>query len=276
MTCKTFILYRSNPKSEVMRSIWNGSISFGLVSIPVKLYSGSEERKFDLDMLDRHDYARIRYKKVNEVTGEEVEWKDIVKGYKQDDSYIVLEDEDFEMADAKKSKTIDIEEFIKEEDVPDVLFKKPYFLEPQKGGEKSYNLLKNALKDTGKLGVATFVMRAKENLCLVGVYKDALVLHVIRFADEMRDPGDLKLPDTKVSKKEVDMAKSLIEQYTEEFNFEKYKDVYNEQLLKIIKAKSSGKKTKVKKFESKPTPATDLMAQLKASLDKKKKKSKAS
>lgn len=240
------------------------------------MYSGSEERKLDLDMLDRKDHGRIRYKRVNENTGEEVEWKDIVKGYLKDDAYIVLEDEDFEKANMKKSKTIDIEEFIKEEDVPDVLFKKPYFLEPQKGGEKSYNLLKKALQETDKLGVATFVMRAKENLSLVGVYKDALVLHVIRFADEMRDPADLKLPDAKVSKKEVDMAKSLIEQYTEEFDFEKYKDIYNEQLLKIIESKTSGKKPKVEKFDSKPTPAKDLMAQLKASLEKKKKKSKAS
>lgn len=259
-----------------MRSIWNGSISFGLVTIPVKMYSGSEERKLDLDMLDKRDHARIRYKRVNETTGEEVDWKDIVKGYKQDEAYIVLEKEDFDKANMKKSKTIDIEEFIEEDEVADVLFKKPYFLEPQKDGGKSYNLLKNALKDTGKLGVATFVMRAKENLSLIGVYKDALVLHVIRFADEIRNPSDLNLPDVKVSKKEVEMAKSLIDQYTEEFDFEKYKDIYNEQLMKIIKAKSTGKKTPVEKFETKATPAKDLMAQLKASLEKKKKKKTAS
>ena len=210
------------------------------------------------------------------MTGEEVEWKDIVKGYRKDDSYIVLEKEDFDKANMKKSKTVDIDAFIEESEVADVLFKKPYFLEPQKDGEKSYNLLRDALKETGKLGVATFVMRAKENLSLIGVYKDALVLHVIRFADEIRDPSELKLPDVKVSKKEVDMAKSLIEQYTEEFKFEDFKDVYNDQLLKIIEAKGSGKKTKIEKFDSKPTPATDLMAQLKASLDKKKKKKKAS
>ena len=254
-----------------MRSIWNGSISFGLVTIPVKIYSASEDHKLDLDMLDSSDHARIRYKRVNENTGEEVQWKDIVKGYKQDDSYIVLSDEDFEQANAKKSKSIDIEEFISEEEVADVLFKKPYFLEPQKGGEKSYNLLKNALLETKKLGVATFVMRQKENLSLIGVYKNALVLHVIRFSDEIRNPDELKLPDTEVSKREIDMAKSLIEQYTEDFDFSKYKDVYNDQLLEIIKAKSSGKKSKVEKFEAKPTPAKDLMAQLKASLEKKKK-----
>ena len=255
-----------------MRSIWNGSIQFGLVSIPVKLYSGSEDRKLDLDMLDRHDNARIRYKRVNEDTGKEVEWKDIVKGYKQGEKYVVLENEDFENANIKKSKTIDIEQFIEEEEVADVLFKTPYFLEPQKEGGKSYNLLREALKKTKKLGVATFVMRQKEHLSLIGLYKDILVLHVIRFADEIRDPGELKLPDTKVSKKEVDMAVSLIDQYTTSFSFDKFKDVYNDQLLKIIKSKSAGKKAKAYKYESKPTAASDLMDQLKASLEKKKSK----
>lgn len=254
-----------------MRSIWNGSISFGLVSIPVKLYSGSEDRKLDLDMLDRRDQGRIRYKRVNEDTGKEVEWKDIVKGFKKDDGYVVLEKEDFEKANMKKSKTIDIEEFIDESEVADVLFKKPYFLEPQKEGGKSYNLLRDALKKTGKLGVATFVMRQKEHLSLIGVYKDALVLHVIRFEDEIRDPGDLKLSKTSVKKKEVDMAVSLIEQYTTDFDFKKYKDVYNDQLMKIIDSKATGKKTEVEEFESEPTPSKDLMAQLKASLEKKKK-----
>jgi len=259
-----------------MRSIWNGSISFGLVSIPIKIYSASEDRKLDLDMLDVHDNARIRYKRVNEDTGKEVEWKDIVKGFKKDDSYVILEKEDFEKANMKKSKTIDIEEFVEEAEVNDLLFKSPYFLEPQKEGGKSYNLLRDALKKTGKLGVATFVMRQKEHLSLIGVYKNALVLHVIRFADEIRDPSDLKLPSTKVSKKEVDMALSLIENYTEPFKLEKYKDVYNKQLMKIINNKASGKKSRTKKVDTTPTQAGDLMAKLKASLEKKKKKSKAS
>jgi DNA end-binding protein Ku len=258
-----------------MRSIWNGSISFGLVSIPVKLYSASEDRKLDLDMLDRNDNARIRYKRVNEDTGKEVEWKDIVKGYKKNEDYIVLEKEDFENANLKKSKTIDIEEFVAEDDVAEVLYKKPYFLEPQKEGSKSYNLLRDALKKTEKLGVATFVMRQKEHLSLVGVYDKALVLHVIRFANEIREVKDLKLPTTKVAKKEVDMAISLIEQYTTEFEPDKFKDVYNDQLMKIIESKSTGKKPKPQKFKDEPTQAKDLMAKLKASLDKKK-KSKAS
>jgi DNA end-binding protein Ku len=256
-----------------MRSIWNGSINFGLVSIPIKLFSGSEARSLDLDMLDSHDGERIRYKRVNEKSGEEVAWKDIVKGYKKDDKYIILEKEDFENANMKKSKTIDIEQFVKEDEVSEMLFKKPYFIKPQKGGEKSYSLLRDALKSTLKLGVATFVMRQKENLCLIGLYKDALVLHVIRFEDEIKDTAALELPKIKATKKELDMAISLIEQYTETFGFSKFKDVYNEQLLKIIEAKSTGKITKSEKFESKPTEAKDLMAQLKASLEKRKKAS---
>ena len=255
-----------------MRSIWNGSISFGLVSIPVKLYSGSEDRRIDLDMLDKNDHARIRYKRVNEDTGKEVEWKDIVKGYKKDDGYVILEKEDFDQANMKKTKTIDIEEFIDEDEVSDVLFKKPYFLEPQKEGGKSYNLLLQALKKTGKLGVATFVMRQKEHLSLVGIYRDALVLHVIRFEDEIRNPGELKLTNTKVKAKEVDMAVSLIEQYTSDFDFKKYKDIYNDQLMKIIESKATGKKPKVEEYDSEPTQADDLMAKLKASLEKKKSK----
>ncbi|HZW78677.1 MAG TPA: Ku protein [Flavobacteriaceae bacterium] len=259
-----------------MRSIWNGSISFGLVTIPIKLYSASEERRVELDMLDSHDHARIRYKRVNEKTGKEVEWKDIVKGYLMDESYVILEDEDFDLANMKKSKTIDIEEFVEEDEVSEMLFKKPYFLEPQKEGGKSYNLLRDALKKTKKLGVATFVLRQKENLCLIGVYKEALVLHVIRFAEEIRDPAELKLPDTKVTKKEVDMALTLIEKYTEKFDLNKYKDVYNEQLMKIIESKSKGKKVKPQKVDTTPTAAEDLMAKLKASLENKKKQKKAS
>ncbi len=254
-----------------MRSIWNGSISFGLVSIPIKLFSGSEDRKLDLDMLDSHDGNRIRYKRVNEKTGKEVEWKDIVKGFKKDDKYIILEKEDFQNANMKKSKTIDIEQFIKADEVSDVLFKKPYFIKPQKEGGKSYILLRDALTKTKKLGVATFVMRQKEHLSLIGVYDGALVLHIIRFEDEIRETSELELPNEKAGKRELDMAISLIDQYTEKFDFDKFKDVYNEQLMKIIESKSTGTKSKLEKFESIPTPAKDLMAQLKASLEKRKK-----
>lgn len=256
-----------------MKSIWNGTLGFGLVNIPIKMYSASEDRKIDLDMLDSKDHARIRYQRINEISGKEVEWKNIVKGFKIDDKYIILEDEDFEQANAKKSKVVEIEAFVNEVDVADMLFKKPYFLEPQKGGGKAYNLLRDALKKTKKLGLATFVMRQKENLCLIGVHQDVLVLHVIRFSDEIRNPSDLKISTSKATKKEVEMAESLIKQYSEKFDLSKYKDQYNEQLMKVIKAKSKGKKAVVKKFEPEKTPSKDLMAQLKASLEKRKKAS---
>ena len=224
-------------------------------------------------MLDAKDHERIRYQRINEKSGKEVEWKNIVKGFKLDDKYIILEDEDFDQANSKKSKVIEIDAFVNEVDVADMLFKKPYFLEPQKGGGKAYNLLRDALKKTKKLGLATFVMRQKENLCLIGIYKTALVLHVIRFSDEIRSPEDLKISTSKATKKEVEMAESLIKQYSEKFDLSQYKDQYNEQLMKVIKAKSKGKKAVVKKFEPEKTNSKDLMAQLKASLEKRKKAS---
>jgi DNA end-binding protein Ku len=256
-----------------MKSIWNGAIVFGLVNIPIKMYSASESRRLDLDMLDSSDHARIRYIRVNEGSGKEVEWKDIVKGFKINDKYVVLEDEDFEKADAQKSSTVEIEAFVDQVEVSALLFKKPYFLEPQKEGGKAYNLLRDALKKSKKLGLATFVMRQKENLCLIDVYHDVLVLHVIRFAEELRSPDELKISKTKVSAKEAEMAESLIKQYTEKFNLSKYKDLYNEKLMKVIKAKAAGKNTVIKKFKTETTPAKDLMEKLRESLAKRKKAS---
>lgn len=255
-----------------MRSIWNGSISFGLVSIPIKMYAGTEENRIELNMLDRRDKANIRYQRINEKTGKEVEWKDIVKGFKKEGNYIVLEKDDFEKANFKKSKTIDIQEFIDGSEVADVLFKKPYFLEPRKDAEKPYQLLSRALEKTDKFGVATFVMRQKEHLCLIGLYKKTLVLYLIRFAHEIRDPKDLKIPKTKVSKNELDMAVSLIKEYTTKFDFEKYQDVYNDQLMDIINKKSSGEEIKSEDYSDEPTEAGDLLSKLKESLERKKKK----
>jgi DNA end-binding protein Ku len=256
-----------------MKSLWNGTIGFGLVNIPIKMYSASESRTLDLDMLDSADHQRIRYQRINEKTGKEVDWNDIVKGYKMDEKYVILEDEDFEKANAKKSQTIEIEAFVSQAEVSALLFKKPYFLEPQKGGGKAYNLLRDALKKTKKLGLATFVMRQKENLCLIGVYENVLALHVIRFADELRSPKDLNISTSKVTSKEISMAETLIKQYTEKFDIAKYKDTYTDQLMKVIKAKSKGKKAVVKKFKVENTPSKDLMEKLRASLANRKKAS---
>src|SRR5690606_15913625 len=256
-----------------MKSIWNGSVGFGLVNIPVKLYSASEERRLNLDMLDKSDLGRIRYKRVNENTGKEVAWGDIVKGYLMDDEYIVITDEDFEKASAKKSKVIEITEFVDEDQIANMLYKKPYYLEPEKGGARSYALLRDALKKTKKVGIATFVLRQKESLALVIAHEDVLMLHVIRFSNEIRDTGDLDLPvKSDIKHKELDMAINLIEQYSKEFDLSEYNDVYNDELMKVIEDKAKGKKTKVRKLDVAPTKSQDLMAQLKASLDQKKKK----
>lgn len=255
-----------------MRSIWNGSINFGLVSIPIKLYSGSEENRIHFDMLDRRNNAKVHYNRVNEKTGKKVKWKDIVKGYKKDDEYVILEEEDFEKANLKKSKTIDIQEFIKESEVSDILYKKPYFLAPQKEAGKTYQLLRRALEKTKKLGVATFVMRQKEHLCLIGIYKKTLVLYLIRYAHEIRDPKDLDIPKSRVPKKELDMATSLIKEYTAKFELKKYKDVYNDQLMDIIEAKSEGETIENEDYTDEPTENSDLMDKLKDSLKKKNKK----
>lgn len=256
-----------------MRSIWNGSIGFGLVNIPVKLYSASQQNTISLDMLDKKDHAKIKYKRVNENTQEEVDWNDIIKGFKLEDEYIIITDEDFEKASAKKSKIIEITEFVNEKDIDSIYYDKPYFLEPEKNGAKAYALLREALKKSKKAGIATFVLRNKENLSIIKPMGDGLVLNKIRFQSEVRDIDQLNLPPKlDIKGKELDMAISLIEQYTTDFDIAAYKDSYTEELMNLIEEKSKGKKTKVKKLEVAPTKAQDLMSQLKASLEQSKRK----
>ncbi len=253
-----------------MKAIWTGSINFGLVNIPVKMYSATEERSIDLDMLDSRDNERIRFQRVNEKTGKEVAWENIVKGFKTDGGYVILTDEDFEQASIKKSKTIAIDEFVPQEQVAELLYKTPYFLEPDKGGGEAYALLRQALKYSRKVGVSTFVMRSKENLALLDTYGEAIIVHVIRFANEVRDPADLKLPDNKPKKRELEMAMSLIDQYSGDFELEKYEDEYQDKLMEIIEQKQQGKKPKIRKLEVETTGAKDLMKKLQESLKLKK------
>ena len=255
-----------------MRSIWNGAIGFGLVNIPVKLYSASEKSSLDLDMLDKRDLSNIKYKRINEKTGKEVEWKDIVKGYMLNNRYIVLEDEDFEAASPEKNKMFSIEQFVKEEEIESVYFETPYFLEPQKHGENAYVLLLEALKKTGMVGVGTFVLRSKEILGIIKPYQDLLILNKIRFPEALREYDELKVPSIKIKPGELKLAVSLIEQNSENFDSKQYKDQYNAHLLKIIKSKAKGKPVKVAKKEDIDAKTVDLMAKLKASLEKSKKK----
>jgi DNA end-binding protein Ku len=254
-----------------MRSIWTGSISFGLINIPIKIFSAIQESTLDMDMLDKSDHSNIKFKRVNEKTGKEVAFANIVKGYKVDDNYVILEDEDFEAADAEKTKTIDIQNFTSEKEIDSLYYEQPYYLEPDKGAANAYALLRDAMESTGKVGVTSFVLRNKEALAILKPYKNVIVLNRIRFAQEIRDTSDLKLPAVSKTKiKEIDMANKLVEQLTEPFDISKYKDEYTAKLLKIIKDKAKGKKQVKPKLKVVHKQSDDLMSMLKASLEKKK------
>lgn len=177
-----------------MRSIWTGSISFGLINIPVKLFSAVQESTLDLDMLDIKDHSNIKFKRVNEARGKEVAYENIVKGYKMDSGYVILEEEDFEAADAIKTKTIEIVNFVKEQEIGSLYYEQPYYLEPEKSAMKAYALLRDALESSGKVGVTTFVLRNKEGLAILKPYNNVIVLNRIRFAQEIRETSKLILP----------------------------------------------------------------------------------
>jgi DNA end-binding protein Ku len=256
-----------------MKAIWTGAIGFGLVNIPVKIFSAVEESNLDLDMLDKKDHARIRFKRVNENTGKEVAWQNIIKGYDYDGKYVVLTDEDFEKASPEKSKIIEIKEFVNEAEIESIFFETPYFLEPQKSGEKAYVLLREALQKTAKVGLGSFVLRNRESLCVLKSLDTVIVLNKIRFAEEIRNVNELNIPQKAVIRKEeLKMAAALIDQLTGKFNIAKYKDGYTDELMKLIKAKAKGKKIQTPTLRIVHNKTKDLMTQLKASLDVKKKK----
>ncbi len=254
-----------------MRSIWKGSIGFGLVSIPVKLYSAVQSSSLDLDMLDGRDHSRIKYQRVNEKTHKEVPYDKIVKGYKLDDDYIVLEERDFEDAAPEKSKVIEIESFVDIADVNPMFYETSYYTEPDTKNNKAYALLMQALIKSKKAGLARFVLRSTETLCIVHPVENVLVVTKIRFGQEIRSTEDLNIADdVKISKKELDVGLALINQYAEDFDVSKFKDDYHEELLKIIHAKAKGKRPRIKKLKPQKTKGTDLYEQLMGSLKTKK------
>ncbi|HMR82842.1 MAG TPA: Ku protein [Niabella sp.] len=256
-----------------MKAIWTGAIGFGLVNIPVKLYSAIEESNPDLDMLDKKDHSRIRFKRVNEKTGREVEWGNIVKGYEYEGKYVVLDDKDFEKASPEKSKILSIDSFVKEEEIDSLYFETPYYSEPQKNGEAAYTLLVEALKKTQMAGVGTFVMRNKEALGILRPYNDILLFQRIRYEEEIRKTSELTIPKRTVKPAELKMAVTLIDQLSEKFDISAYKNTYSAKLMKIIEAKAKGKKVAAPKLSVAHIKSKDLMEQLKASLSLKKKAS---
>ncbi len=249
-----------------MRAIWTGAIGFGLVNIPVKIYSATQESRPDFDLLERKSLDRVRYKRVNERTGKEVDWDDIVKAHYLKDRYIVLEDSDFEEASPEKTKMINLQSFVKEADIDSIYFESPYYLSPQKGGEKAYSLLYRALMKTKKAALTTFVMRNTENLAIIRPHEGLLLLNRLRFHEQVRPADNVGVSLVTVSKAEMDMAVKLIKQHGGDFNVGDYKDEYSKELLKLIRAKARGKQPTVRKLKKSRTQSADLLEQLKASL----------
>jgi DNA end-binding protein Ku len=224
-----------------------------------------------MDMLDSRDHARIRYQRVNENTHKEVPYDKIVKGYKLDDDYVILEDRDFEDAAPEKSKVIEIESFVDISEVNPMYYETSYYTEPDTPGNKAYALLAEALKKSGKAGLARFVLRSTESLCIVHPLNHVLVVTNIRFAQEIRNPDDLNIKDdVEISKKELDVGLALIKQYESKFDVTKFHDDYHTELLKIIEAKAKGKRPTIKKLKPHKTNNDELYEQLMQSLNVKK------
>jgi DNA end-binding protein Ku len=258
------------------RSIWKGSITFGLVNIPVGLYSAEQREEVSFHQLDKRDMSRIRYKRVSESTGKEAPWDSIVRGYEYEEGkYVVLSDEDLKRASPEKTQTVDILDFVDLEEIDPRFFDKPYYLAPDKRGAKSYALLRETLRRTRKVGIATVVIRSKQYLAAVTVHDDVIVLNILRYAQELRDTDDLDLPKGNggVSERELDMAERLVEGMVASWDPEQYHDTYQEDLKAMIERRVKAGQTEAgaEPAEEAPKPARgqviDLMALLKRSVD---------
>ena len=256
-----------------MRSIWKGAIGFGLVNIPVKLYSGVQNSNLDLDMLDERDHAKIKFQRINEDTRKEVPYEKIVKGYFLKDRYVILDDHDFEEAAPEKNKVIELENFVDIKEINPIYYETSYYTEPEKQGVKAYALLLKALEKSKKAGVGRFVLRSTENLCVIHPMDGVIVITKIRFQEEIRTLSEIKRVDDKaISKKEMDVGMALIKQYSSPFDITSFKDTYSDELLKIIKAKAKGKRAVVKKLKPQKATSDNLYEQLMQSLGGSKKR----
>jgi DNA end-binding protein Ku len=258
------------------RSIWKGSITFGLVNIPVGLYSAEKREEVSFHLLDRKNKARVKYKRVNEETGREVAWEDTVRGFElESGKYVILTDEDLQSAAPEKTQTVDILDFVDLEEIDSVYFDKPYYLAPDKKGAKSYALLREVLKRTKKVGIAKVVIRSKQYLAAVIAQEKVIVLNILRFDHELRDTGELDLPSSKegVTERELDMAERLVEGMVDSWDPDKYRDDYYKDLMKMIHERAkAGQYDEAP--EAPPAPkadrasnVVDLMALLKQSVE---------
>ncbi len=262
------------------RGLWKGAISFGLVNVPVELFSAEKRSsELDLTMLDKRDLAPVGYKRYNKATSEDVPWSEIVKGYEYEDGkYVVLSDEDFRRANVEASKTVEIVAFVDRHDIPPKFFDTPYYLGPGKRGEKAYALLRETLEKAGKVGVASVVIRTRQYLAAVFPEGDVLMMNTLRYADELREAQDLdlsSLKNAKVTAKEIELALRLVEDMEEKWQPAKYKDTYRADLLKRIEEKvKAGQTEELTQPEQRGrgeagAEVIDLMALLKKSVEKK-------
>jgi DNA end-binding protein Ku len=261
---------RLQREQHMARGIWTGALSFGLVNIPVEVHTAVRDTRPHFRLLHAKDRSPINYERVCQKEGSAVGWNDLVKGFEYEKGrFVVLTKEDFAAAAVEKTRRIDILDFVKSEDIDDRFFDKPYYLTPGKGGDLAYGLLREAIRESGRIGIAKFILREVQHLAAVEVVEQALVLSTLRFADELVDAGTLNLPKrTSVGKKELDMATSLVESLAAEWNPEKYTDDYRENLMRVIKAKMKGKKADlVAEEQPRDAKVIDLMERLRQSLD---------
>jgi DNA end-binding protein Ku len=255
----------------VARAIWSGAISFGLVNIPVKLYSAVSRKTVRFHQLDSEDNQRIQQKRVNPRTGEEVAYENLVKGYEiGPDRYVVITPEELEALEPEKTRTIDIEDFVELDQIDPIYYDHPYYLAPDRGATKAYRLLFDAMKQAGKVAIARVVIRSKEHLVAIRPRDDVLTMETMLFADEVIPPDDLDEVETdgkaKTSKKELDMAKQLIDSLSGDFEPDKYQDEYRERVLELIERKADGEEVVLEAPPEEPKKVPDLMAALEASI----------
>jgi DNA end-binding protein Ku len=251
------------------RPIWKGSVAFGLVNIPVELHTAVRDSRPHFRMLHADDKSPIRFERVCAREGKPVAWDDLVKGYEYEKGrFVVLTKDDFKAAALEKSRTVDIRNFVNGEDIDDRFFETSYYLTPQKGGERAYALLREAIRETGMVGVATIVLRDAQHLAALEVKGEAMVLTMMRYAEELVDVGEYSFPAaTNVRKPELQMAKTLVEQFADKWDPTQYTDEYRANLMKIIKAKTRGKTVELHEpVESRSAEVVDLMERLRQSL----------
>lgn len=254
------------------RAMWKGSLAFGLVNIPIELYSATRDHRPKFRLLHSKDESPVRYERVCQTEGKPVGWEDLVKGYEYEKGhFVVLTKDDFKTAALEKTKTIDILDFVDPNEIDERYFETPYYLQPAKGADRSYALLREAIRDSNKLGIAKIILRDAQHLAAVEAIGDALVLTMMRFADELADLEDFRFPKAEgIRPPELKMAKQLIDNLSAKWQPAKYTDEYRDNLMKVIQGKVKGRQPKLKARETaQSAEVVDLMARLQASLESK-------